>query len=54
VFIGLRRKKKKFVVNAVQVEMQRHHFHTLHHVVKAVNVIVTYRAKHRIVNTDMV
>ncbi len=46
--------KEEFVANVVQVEMQRHHFYTLRHVVKAINATVVYRIKHEIVNTDMV
>jgi hypothetical protein len=46
--------KEEFVANAVQVEMQRRHFYTLRHVVKAINATVAYRIKHEIVNTNMV
>jgi hypothetical protein len=46
--------KEKFVANVVQVEMQRRHFYTLCHASKAANAIVAYRAKHGIVDTDMV
>jgi hypothetical protein len=45
---------EKFVANAIQVEMQCCHFYTLRHAIKAINAIVAYRAKHRIVNIDMV
>jgi hypothetical protein len=45
--------KAQFVANAVQVEMQRRHLYTTHHVAKATNVAVTYRAKHEIIDTDM-
>jgi hypothetical protein len=43
----------QFVANAVQVEMQRPHFYTTHHVAKVINATVAYRTKHGIVNTDM-
>jgi hypothetical protein len=46
--------KEKFVANAVQVEMQRCHFYTFRHGAKATNVAVAYRAKHMIVDIDMV
>jgi hypothetical protein len=46
--------KEKFVANAVQVEMQCRHFYTLRHASKAANAIVAYRAKHGIVDTNMV
>jgi hypothetical protein len=46
--------KENFVANAVQVEMQRRHFYTLRHALKAANVAVVYRAKHEIIDTDMV
>ncbi len=46
--------KKKFVTNVIQVEMQHRHFYTLHHVVKATNATIAYRAKHGIVDTNMV
>ncbi len=45
--------KAQFVINAVQVEMQRRHFYTVHHVTKVANATVAYRAKHGIVDTDM-
>jgi hypothetical protein len=45
--------KAQFVVNAVQVEMQRRHFYNAHHVAKATNATAAYRAKHGIVDTDM-
>jgi hypothetical protein len=45
--------KAQFVANAVQVEMQRHHFYTTHHATKATNATAAYRAKHGIVDTDM-
>jgi hypothetical protein len=46
--------KGKFVTNAVQVEMQRCHFYTLCHTTKAANVTIAFRAKHGIINIDMV
>ncbi len=46
--------KEEFVTNVVQVKMQRHHLYTSCHVAKATNVITTYRAKHGIVDNDMV
>jgi len=46
--------KEKFVTNVVQVEMQHRHFYTLRHVIKAINVAAVYRAKHGVVDTDMV
>ncbi|CAK9265676.1 unnamed protein product [Sphagnum jensenii] len=45
--------KAQFVVNAVQVEMQRCHFYTSHHAAKAANATTAYRTKHGIVDTDM-
>jgi len=33
--------------------MQRRHFYTAHHAVKAANAVVAYQAKHGIVNTNM-
>jgi len=45
--------QEEFVATAVQVEMQRCHFYTVRHVAKAANAAAAYRAKHRIVNTDM-
>ncbi len=38
---------------AVQVEMQRRHLYTTRHAAKAANAAAAYRAKHRIINTDM-
>jgi hypothetical protein len=46
--------KEKFVANVVQVEMQRRHFYTFCHASKAANVAVAYRAKHKIIDNDMV
>ncbi len=37
----------------VQVEMQRRHLYTARHAAKAANATTAYRAKHRIVDTDM-
>jgi hypothetical protein len=34
--------------------MQRRHFYTVRHAAKAVNATAKYRAKHEIVDTDMV
>jgi len=45
--------KAQFVANAVQVQMQRHHFYTTHHAAKAANATAAYRAKHGIVDTNM-
>jgi hypothetical protein len=45
--------QEEFVANAVQVEMQRHHFYTARHAVKVTNAAATYRAKHKIVDIDM-
>jgi len=45
--------QEKFVVTAVQVEMQRCHLYIARHAAKAATVVVAYRAKHRIINTDM-
>jgi ribosomal protein L32 len=45
--------KAQFVANAVQVEMQCHHFYIAHHATKATNATATYRAKHEIVDIDM-
>jgi hypothetical protein len=33
--------------------MQRRHFYTTRHVAKATNAVVAYRAKHKIVDTNM-
>ncbi len=46
--------KEKFVANVVQVEMQHCHFYTFCHASKDANAIAAYRAKHKIVDTDMV
>jgi hypothetical protein len=46
--------KEKFVANVVEVEMPSRHFYTLRHASKATNVVATYRAKHGIVDNDMV
>jgi hypothetical protein len=43
--------KEEFVTNAIQVEMQRHHFYILCH---AANTTVVCRAKHRIKDINMV
>jgi hypothetical protein len=45
--------KEEFVTNAVHVEMQRRHFYTVRHGAKVVNGATTYRAKHEIVDIDM-
>jgi hypothetical protein len=42
--VGLRHEettKEEFVTNAVQVEMQRRHFYTTRHVVRAANALVS-------------
>jgi hypothetical protein len=46
--------KEEFVANAIQVEMQHHHFYIVCHAAKAANATATYRTKHRIVDTNMV
>jgi len=46
--------KEEFVANLVQVEMQRRHFYTLHHAIKATNAVAAYRAKLGIVDIEMV
>jgi hypothetical protein len=46
--------KEEFVANAIQVEMQRHHFYIVHHAAKGTNATIKYRTKHGIVDTDMV
>jgi hypothetical protein len=45
--------QEEFVANAVQVEMQCHHFYFVHHATKTANAIAAYRAKHEIVDIDM-
>jgi hypothetical protein len=45
--------KAQFVANAVQVEMQRRDFYTVHHAAKVTNATAAYRAKHKIVDTNM-
>jgi hypothetical protein len=45
--------KAQFVVDAVQVEMQRRHFYTAHHATKVANATAAYRAKHGIVDINM-
>jgi len=40
--------KEEFDANAIQVEMQCCHLYTIHH------AATTYRAKHGVVNNDMV
>jgi len=45
--------QEEFVANAIQVEMQCHHFYTARHAAKATNATTTYRAKHGIVDIDM-
>jgi hypothetical protein len=34
--------KEEFVANAVQVEMQHHHFYIIHHAARATNATTTY------------
>jgi len=46
--------KEEFVANAIQVEMQHHHFYTARHAARTVNATATYRTKHEIIDTDMV
>jgi hypothetical protein len=46
--------KEEFVANVIQVEMQCRHFYIAHRAARVINVAVTYRVKHGIVNTDMV
>jgi hypothetical protein len=38
--------KALFIANAVQVEMQRRHFYTVHHAANAANETAAYQAKH--------
>ncbi len=45
---------EEFVANAVQVEMQRHHFYTARHAARAANATIVYRTKHGIIDIDMV
>jgi hypothetical protein len=46
--------KDDFVANAIQVEMQCRHFYITCHAARAANVVVTYRTKHKIIDTNMV
>ncbi len=46
--------KEKFVINAIQVEMQCCHFYILCHAWKTANATIAYWAKHGIVDTDIV
>jgi len=46
--------KEEFVANAIQVEMQHHHFYIARHATRVVNATAAYRTKHRIVDTNMV
>ncbi len=46
--------KEEFVVNEVQVEMQRRNFYTFCHAAKVANATAAYQAKHEIIDTDMV
>jgi len=45
--------KEEFVVNVVQVEMQRCHMYNTHHATRVVNVAIAYQTKHRIIDNDM-
>jgi hypothetical protein len=45
--------KAQFIVNVVQVEMQRCHFYTAHHAAMVANAAAAYRTKHGIVDTNM-
>jgi hypothetical protein len=46
--------KEKFVANVTHVEMQCYHLYIVHHATRAVNVALSYRVKHKIINNDMV
>jgi hypothetical protein len=46
--------KEEFVANAIQVEMQHRHFYTTHHATRVANATTTYRAKHGVINTNMI
>jgi hypothetical protein len=45
---------EELVANVIHVEMQHHHLYIVCHATMVVNVVATYRAKHNIVNSDMV
>jgi hypothetical protein len=47
-------KKEEFVANAIQVEMQHYHLYTTRDATRATNVVTFYRAKHEIVDNDMI
>jgi hypothetical protein len=46
--------KEEFVANVIHVEMQRRHMYIVCHETMVVNVIIAYRIKHGIVDSDMV
>jgi hypothetical protein len=46
--------KKEFVPNAIEVEMQHHHFYIVHHTTRVVIAPATYQTKHMIININMV
>jgi hypothetical protein len=45
---------EKFVVNVVQVEIQRHHLYIIRHAARVANATNAYSTKHKIVDNDMV
>jgi hypothetical protein len=45
---------EELVANVIHVEMQHHHLYIVRHATMVVNVVATYKAKHNIVNNDMV
>jgi hypothetical protein len=45
--------KEEFVVNAVQVEMQRRHFYITHHATRTINATTFYQTTHGIVDINM-
>jgi hypothetical protein len=45
--------QEEFVGTTIQVEMQRRHLYTARHAAKVANAAAAYRAKHKIVDTDM-
>jgi len=52
--LSSRHNKGKFATNVIQVEMQCCHLYITYHVTKATNVVAAYRAKHEIIDNDMV
>jgi len=45
--------KEEFVVNVVQVKMQRRHFYITPHAARAINATTAYQTTHGIVNINM-